>query len=335
MKKRLLTGIRTTGPLHIGHYFGAVQNIIKYQNEHETFVMGADIQALTDNWENPKKVTENVYQVFADLLACGVNPDVSNIFLQSQISEIAELTVLFSNLITVNKLSRNPTIKTEIAQKSSLFGQNGESITFGFLGYPVSQAADILSVMAEIVPVGQDQIPVLEITRDIVSKFNNIYGQTFKMPEIILASGAGSKIIGLDGNSKMSKSLGNCVYLSDSPQTTIDKFKAAKTDSFSEIIFDPESRPEISNLISLYSLVNGIDNSQSENDLKNVKYGAFKEKLGHDFNKYFSDIRLKREILINDKNQITEIIRRGNQKAKFTASEVMEKVKSRLGINYL
>ena len=182
MKKTILTGLRPTGNLHLGHYFGAGQNYVKLQDDYEFFLEIADVQALTDNFNNPDKVRTNVYEITKDLLAIGLDPNKVNFFIQSKIPEIAELTVYYSNLVTVARLQRNPTVKTEISQKKELFGNSGESITYGFLGYPVSQAADITAFKGELVPVGEDQLPLIEQCREIVRKFNSIYGMTLKEP---------------------------------------------------------------------------------------------------------------------------------------------------------
>ena len=174
-KKVILTGDRPTGKLHIGHYFGSIQNRVKLQDEYEQYIMIADVQALTDNFNNPEKVRNSVRELCIDYLSCGIDPEKTTIFIQSTIPEIAELTVFYSNLVTVARLQRNPTVKTEIAQKKELFGNNGESITYGFLGYPVSQAADITAFDATIIPVGEDQLPILEQDREIVKSFNSLY----------------------------------------------------------------------------------------------------------------------------------------------------------------
>ena len=175
MKKTILTGLRPTGNLHLGHYFGAGKTWCEIQDDYDFYLEIADVQALTDNFNNPDKVRTNVYEITKDLIAIGLNPDKVHFFIQSKIPEIAELTVFYSNLVTVSRLQRNPTVKTEISQKKELFGNNGESITYGFLGYPVSQAADITCFSGEVVPVGDDQLPLLEQCREIVRKFNNIY----------------------------------------------------------------------------------------------------------------------------------------------------------------
>ena len=176
--KTILTGIRPTGNLHLGHYFGACKNWLKLQDEYNFYLEIADVQALTDNFNNPEKIRENVFELTCDLLSIGIDPKKVNIFIQSKIPEIAELTIFYSNLVTMARLYRNPTVKNEIAQKKALFGESGESVTYGFVGYPISQAADITIFEGELIPVGEDQLPLIEQCREIVRKFNNIYGET-------------------------------------------------------------------------------------------------------------------------------------------------------------
>ena len=227
-KKRILTGDRPTGRLHIGHYFGSLKKRVEMQNsgEYEPYILIADVQALTDNFNNPEKVRKNVREVAMDYLSVGIDPEKSTIYIQSMIPETAELTVFYSNLVTIARLQRNPTVKTEIAQKRDLFG---ESVTYGFLGYPVSQAADITAFEGELVPVGEDQAPLIEQCKEIVRKFNSIYGEDIlKEPEIVLSEG--KRIKGLDGNEKMGKSLGNAIYLSDSEDEITKKVMSAVTD---------------------------------------------------------------------------------------------------------
>ena len=243
MKKAILTGLRPTGNLHLGHYFGAGQNYIKLQDDYEFFLEIADVQALTDNFNNPDKVRTNVYEITKDLLAIGLDPNKVNFFIQSKIPEIAELTVYYSNLVTVARLQRNPTVKTEISQKKELFGNSGESITYGFLGYPVSQAADITAFKGELVPVGEDQLPLIEQCREIVRKFNSIYGEgVLKEPKAVLSNS--KRIKGLDGNEKMGKSLGNAIYLSDSEEEITRKVMSAVTDP-ARIKKDDPGNPDI------------------------------------------------------------------------------------------
>ena len=223
--KRILTGIRPTGHLHIGHYFGAARSWCELQDKFDTFIEVADVQALTDNFNNPQKVKDNTLQIVMDLLALGIDPNKVTFFLQSMVPEIAELTIFYSNLVTIARLQRNPTVKTEIAQKKELFG---ESVTYGFLGYPVSQAADITAFDATYVPVGEDQLPLIEQCREIVRKFNSIYGDTLREPMAVLSNAP--RIKGLDGNEKMGKSLGNALYLSDDLDIIRQKVMNAKTD---------------------------------------------------------------------------------------------------------
>ncbi len=253
MKKNILTGIRPTGNIHLGHYFGAIKNWINLQDEYNTFIEIADVQALTDNFNNPEKVRKNVTELILDLLACGIDPDKATIFIQSKIPEIAELTVFYSNLVTIARLERNPTIKSEISQKKELFGKNGESITYGFLGYPVSQAADITALKGDLVPVGEDQIPLIEQTREIVRKFNNIYGKTLVEPEYLLSKNC--RIKGLDGNEKMGKSLGNAIYLVDDEETISKKIMGAVTDP-DKLKKDDPANPDKCMVFYYHKLIN-------------------------------------------------------------------------------
>ena len=241
--KTVLTGIRPTGNLHLGHYFGACQNWLKLQEnpEYNFYLEIADIQALTDNFNDPDKVYKNVNEIVVDLLSIGLDPKKVNIFIQSLIPEIAELTVIYSNLVTMARLYRNPTIKTEIAQKKELFGNEGESVTYGFVGYPVSQAADITAFEGDLVPVGEDQLPLIEQCREIVRKFNSIYGDTLIEPDHLLSKTP--RIKGLDGGEKMGKSLGNCIFLSDSEEVVSEKIMGAITDP-DKIHKDDKANPE-------------------------------------------------------------------------------------------
>lgn len=333
MKKVSLTGDRPTGPLHLGHYFGSLLSRKELEKEFDSFVMVADVQGLTDNFNNPQKVRDNVFEVTADNLASGMDPDKTTFFIQSQIPQIAELTVFYSNLVTINTLKRNPTVKSEIAEKESLFGKDGESLTYGFLGYPVSQAADITFCRADIVPVGEDQLPMIEQTREIVEKFHRIYNvEIFPLPQAKLS--LAPRILGLDGSAKMSKTLNNCIFLKDTPEETIAKIKTAKTDSGSTISFDKEARPEISNLILLYSLANGIDIERAVSDLKDISYGAFKEKLANDINTHLSELREKRKDIFSRPEYIKEVLENGRIKATQRAEETMKLVREAMRIDY-
>lgn len=331
-KLTMLTGDRPTGPLHIGHYFGSLINRQKYQNDYTTFIMVADVQALTDNWDNPEKVRQNVFEVAADNMAMGLDFNTT-LFIQSQIPQIAELTVFYSNLVTINRLKRNPTVKAEMEQKKDKFGNDGESLTFGFLGYPVSQAADITVVKANIVPVGVDQLPMIEQTVEIVEKFNRVYNQEiFPHPKSLLSEAP--KILGLDGNAKMSKSLNNAIYLKDDQETTIAKIKTAKTDSLSEIYFDEENRPEVSNLIRIYSLVNNISVNIAVEDLKGLNNSVFKQKLAADMNLYFQDFRSRRQEIVNNPNIVWEKLEQGRLAVLEEAELTMKQLRKAMRIDY-
>ena len=247
MKKRILTGDRPTGKLHIGHYFGSLKKRVEMQNsgDYDMYILIADVQALTDNFNNPEKVRNNVRELAMDYLSCGIDPEKTTIYIQSMIPETAELTVYYSNLVTIARLQRNPTVKTEIAQKKEIFG---ESVTYGFLGYPVSQAADITTFEGELVPAGEDQEPLVEQCREIVRKFNSIYGDVLVEPKIVLSEG--KRIKGLDGNEKMGKSLGNAIYLSDSEEEITKKVMSAITDP-NRIKKDDLGNPDIC-MVSYY-----------------------------------------------------------------------------------
>ena len=235
--KVILTGDRPTGKLHLGHYVGSLKQRIKLQNtdNHKVYIMIADVQALTDNFKNPKKIRESIIEVALDYLSVGLDPNKSTIFIQSQIPELTELTTYYLNLVTVNRLERNPTIKTEIIERGFK-----DSIPTGFLVYPVSQAADITAFNANLVPVGEDQLPLVEQTREIVRSFNNIYGKTLVEPEVLLPKSENERrLIGLDGSAKMSKSLDNCIYLSDSKEEVKNKVMQMYTDKDHIKIEDP------------------------------------------------------------------------------------------------
>ena len=266
MNDIILTGDRPTGKLHIGHYFGSLKNRVKLQNEYETYIEVADIQALTDNFSNPEKVKNNVEQIVMDQLAVGIDPEKSTIFLQSMIPEIAELTVFYSNLVTIARLQRNPTVKTEISQKKELFG---ESVTYGFLGYPISQAADITAFNANIIPVGEDQLPLIEQCREIVRKFNSIYGETLREPQAYI--GENKRIKGLDGNEKMGKSLGNAIYLSDPEEEITNIINQASNESVEDL---NESIEKITLLLNKY-----LKEKISEEEFINIIISIFKDKL--------------------------------------------------------
>ena len=331
-KKTILTGIRPTGNLHLGHYFGTVTNWVKLQNEYETFIEIADVQALTDNFNNPEKVRKNVRELILDLLASGIDREKASIFIQSKIPQIAELTVYYSNLVTIARLERNPTIKTEIAQKKELFGNNGESITYGFLGYPVSQAADITALDGEVIPVGDDQIPLIEQTREIVRKFNSIYGETLKEPEYMLSKT--TRIKGLDGNEKMGKSLGNAIYLVDSEEEITKKVMGALTDT-NKIKKDDKANPDVCMVYYYHKLVNDDVKTVCE-ECKNGLRGCVlcKKELINKLNEYLKEFKTRRKYYEDNPELVEEIIKEGTEKALTKAEETIKKVKENMKINY-
>lgn len=332
-KKRSLTGDRPTGKLHIGHYFGSLQNRVKMQEDDsiERFVMIADVQALTDNFNNPQKVRDNVYQVLLDYLSVGIDPEKTTIFLQSMIPELAELTVYYSNLVTIARLERNPTVKTEIAQKKDVFG---ESVTYGFFGYPVSQAADITAFEGELVPVGEDQLPLIEQCREIVRKFNSIYGETLKEPKAVLSSN--KRIKGLDGNEKMGKSLGNAIYLSDSEEEITKKVMGAVTDP-SRIKKDDLGNPDVCMVAYYHELfTNPEDVKVVCQECREGKRGcvACKKQLATNIIEKLRPIREKRKYYEERPELLDEILVNGTKKAQEIARETMRKVKANMKLNY-
>ncbi len=331
-KKIMLTGDRPTGKLHIGHYFGSLKNRVKMQNEvDECYILVADVQALTDNFNNPEKVRKNVREVVMDYLSVGIDPSKATIYLQSEISEVAELTVFYSNLVTIARLERNPTVKTELAQKREIFG---ESVTYGFLGYPVSQAADITAFDATIVPVGEDQLPLIEQCREIVRKFNSIYGEVLREPQAYLSET--KRIKGLDGNEKMGKSLGNAIYLSDSEEEITRKVMSAVTDP-NRIRKDDKGNPDVCMVAYYHNLFS------SEEECKNIcaecRAGqrgcvACKKQLAKNIIEYLRPMREKRAYYEAHPEEVDKILYEGTQKAKAKAKETMKNVKKAMRLDY-
>lgn len=332
-KKRILTGDRPTGRLHIGHYFGSLKKRVEMQEsgEYDPYILIADVQALTDNFNNPEKVRKNVKEVAMDYLSVGIDPNKTTIYIQSMIPETAELTVYYSNLVTIARLQRNPTVKTEIAQKKELFG---ESVTYGFLGYPVSQAADITTFGGELVPVGEDQLPLIEQCREIVRKFNSIYGDVLIEPEAVLSSG--KRIKGLDGNEKMGKSLGNAIYLSDSEEEITKKVMSAVTDP-NRIRKDDLGNPDKC-MVAYYH-----DLFTNKEDYKTVceecRAGArgcvaCKKQLAANIIETLRPIREKRSYYEAHPEIVDKILIEGTEKAKKVAKETMKKVKEAMKLDY-
>lgn len=332
-KKNILTGDRPTGKLHLGHYFGSLKNRVELQEKYNTYVIIADVQALTDNFNEPEKVRDNVREVAMDNLAVGIDPNKSVIFIQSLIPEIAELTVFYSNLVTISRLYRNPTVKSEINQKKELFGNSGESVTYGFLGYPVSQAADITAFDGAFVPVGEDQLPVLEQTREIVRKFNSMYGPTLVEPKDILSSNA--RIKGLDGNEKMGKSLGNAIYLSDTLEEVSNKIMGAVTDP-NKIKKDDPANPNICMVYYYHKLVsqNNLTTICEECKTGNRGCVACKKELITNMMAFLNPIQEKRRYYEERPELVDQILIEGTNKARIKAKEVMERVRKNMNIDY-
>ena len=332
-KKIVLTGDRPTGRLHIGHYFGSLKTRVELQEsgKYDQYILIADVQALTDNFSNPEKVRKNVREVAMDYLSVGIDPSKTTIYIQSMIPEVAELTVYYSNLVTIARLQRNPTVKTEIAQKRDVFG---ESVTYGFLGYPVSQAADITAFEGELVPVGEDQLPLIEQCREIVRKFNSIYGDVLVEPEAVLSST--KRIKGLDGNDKMGKSLGNAIYLSDSEEEITKKVMGAVTDP-NRIRKDDLGNPDICMVAYYHNLFTPKEElNKICEECRAGKRGcvACKRELAKNIIETLKPIREKREYYEAHPEIVDKILMEGTEKARKKASETMAKVKKAMKLDY-
>ena len=332
-KKRILTGDRPTGRLHIGHYFGSLKTRVEMQNlgEYDPYILIADVQALTDNFNNPEKVRKNVREVMLDYLSVGLDPEKTTIYIQSMIPEVAELTVFYSNLVTIARLERNPTVKTEIAQKRELFG---ESVTYGFLGYPVSQAADITAFEGKLVPVGEDQLPLIEQCREIVRKFNSIYGEVLVEPEAVLSST--KRIKGLDGNEKMGKSLGNAIYLSDTPEEITKKVMSAVTDP-NRIRKDDKGNPDICMVAYYHDLF--TKKEEYKQVCEECRAGtrgcvACKKELAQNIIDFLAPMREKRKYYEKRPELVDKFLISGTEKARKTAKETMKKVKKAMRLDY-
>ena len=344
MGKIILTGDRPTGPLHIGHYIGSLKNRVKLQNEgdyEKMYVMIADSQALTDNFANPKKIQDNLFEVAIDYLSVGIDPEKVNIFIQSEVDELTTLTYYYMNLVTVSRLQRNPTIKTEIKERGF-----ETSVPSGFLNYPVSQAADITAFHANVIPVGNDQMPLLEQTNEIVDTFNRIYGDTLTRCEGYLNENEISqRLPGLDGNAKMSKSLGNGIYLKDDSETVKKKVMSMYTDPDHIKVEDP-GKVE-GNMVFLYLDVFATDeqikkysefNSLSEMKSKYKQGGlgdvAIKKVLFEVLEEILTPIREKRKYYEENIDLVKEILKKGTEAAKADASKTLKEVKKAIGIDY-
>jgi tryptophanyl-tRNA synthetase len=329
-KKRILTGDRPTGRMHLGHYVGSLKNRVKLQDSYDQFVMIADVQALTDNFEDPEKVRESIREVLLDYLSVGIDPKKTTILIQSMIPEIAELTVFYLNLVTLERVLRNPTVKDEIKQKG--FGQQ---IPAGFAMYPVSQAADITVFNASLVPVGEDQLPMIEQTREIVRKFNSLYGEVFVEPEALI--GEVKRLPGIDGATKMGKSLGNAIYLSDTEEELKKKVMSMYTDPNRIHPTDPgkvEGNP-----VFVYHDIFNPDKAEVADLKKRYQEGKVgdievKEKLFIALNAFLTPIREKRKEFEGKDEVLDQILIEGTAKAREVAKETMKKVRSAMKIDY-
>jgi tryptophanyl-tRNA synthetase len=332
---RVLTGDRPTGKLHLGHYLGSIQNRLQLQSKITEeggvfFYMIADVQALTDNAENPEKVRGAILEVALDNLACGMDPLHTTMFIQSQIPEIAELTIYFLNLVTLSRLKQNPTVKTEIAQKGF-----GEAVPAGFLMYPVSQAADILTFRATSIPVGADQIPVLEQTNEIVDDFNRIYGKLFARVTPLLSQS--SRMPGIDGKAKMSKSLGNAIFLSDSPEDIEKKVMLMYTDPEHVRVSEPgkvEGNVVFTYLDAFDPNVNEVSNLKDAYRKGGLGDVVLKKRLIHILNQTLEPIQERRRAFQKNPQAVLDILLAGTLKAKIEAAQTMDLVKTHMKINH-
>ena len=341
----ILTGDRPTGKLHLGHYVGSLKNRVIMQNKGDfdkMYVMIADAQALTDNFNNPDKVRDNIIEVALDYLSCGIDPNKVTIFVQSHVEQLTELMFYYMNLVTLSRLERNPTVKAEIKQK-----EFGASIPVGFLTYPISQAADITLFNANIVPVGEDQLPMLEQTREIVRTFNNYYSEVLIEPKAVIPDNKiCSRLPGLDGKAKMSKSLGNCIYLSDSEKDVKSKVMSMFTDPNHIQITDPGkvegntvftyldafcTDDDFSEFLPDYKNLDELKDHYRRGGLGDVKIKKF---LNNILQKELSPIREKRKHYEQNIPEIFDMLLKGSEDAREVGAETLKKVKAAMGINY-
>ena len=345
MSKVILTGDRPTGRLHVGHYVGSLKRRVELQNSGEydkVFIMIADAQALTDNADNPEKVRQNVIEVALDYMACGLDPAKSTLFIQSQIAELCELSFYYMNLVTVSRLQRNPTVKSEIQMRNF-----ETSIPVGFFTYPISQAADITAFKATTVPVGEDQSPMIEQTREIVHKFNSVYGETLVEPKILLPDNeACLRLPGIDGKAKMSKSLGNCIYLAEDPKDIKKKVMSMFTDPNHIRIEDPGSLEGNTVFTYLDAFCNDQHFEEYLPDYKNLDelkghyqrggLGDVKVKkfLNNVLQEELEPIRKRREELQKDIPYVYEVLKKGSEVARETAAQTLHEVRDAMKINY-
>lgn len=330
-KDIILTGDRPTGPLHLGHYVGSLANRVKLQDSCHQFIIIADTQALTDNFDNPDKVRTNVFQVILDYLAVGIDPQKTTIFIQSMIPALCELTMYYMNLVPFNRVLRNPTVKTEIKDKNM-----EESVPFGFVAYPISQAADITAFKATIVPVGEDQLPMIEQTNEIVRAFNRIY-QTDVLVEAKAVMGAGKRLPGTDGREKMGKSLGNAIYLGDPADVVTKKVMNMYTDPNHLRVQDPGKIE--GNTVFAYLDIFDPNKDEVQALKEHYERGGLgdvvvKRRLNEILQAFLEPIRTKREAFAKDRAAIDQILIDGTQRANEVAQETLDQVKRAMKLDY-
>lgn len=342
-RKTILTGDRPTGKLHLGHYAGSLRNRVELQNsgKYDMYVFIADMQALTDNAKNPQKIRDNIIEVALDYLSVGLDPEKTCIFIQSQIPALSELTMYYMNLVSLARLKRNPTIKSEIKERGF-----GETIPVGFLTYPISQAADITAFDADLVPVGEDQAPILEQDIEIVRTFNSIYGKTLKEPKQLTPENVCKRLPGIDGKNKMSKSLGNCIYLSDTPEEVTKKVMTMYTDPNHIRVEDPgdtENNPvfmyleafstdeHFAKYLPEFKNLEDLKTHYEQGGVGDVKIKKF---LANVLNDVLTPIRERRAIYENNIEAVYKMLEEGSKKARAKSEEVLTRVRKAIGVEY-
>lgn len=342
-RKTILTGDRPTGKLHLGHYAGSLRNRVELQNsgKYDMYVFIADMQALTDNAKNPQKIRDNIIEVALDYLSVGLDPEKTCIFVQSQIPALSELTMYYMNLVSLARLKRNPTIKSEIKERGF-----GETIPVGFLTYPISQAADITAFDADLVPVGEDQAPILEQDIEIVRTFNSIYGKTLKEPKQLTPENVCKRLPGIDGKNKMSKSLGNCIYLSDTPEEVTKKVMTMYTDPNHIRVEDPgdtKNNPvfmyleafstdeHFAKYLPEFKNLEDLKTHYEQGGVGDVKIKKF---LANVLNDVLTPIRGRRAIYENNIEAVYKMLEEGSKKARAKSEEVLTRVRKAIGVEY-
>lgn len=342
-RKTILTGDRPTGKLHLGHYAGSLRNRVELQNsgKYDMYVFIADMQALTDNAKNPQKIRNNIIEVALDYLSVGLDPEKTCIFVQSQIPALSELTMYYMNLVSLARLKRNPTIKSEIKERGF-----GETIPVGFLTYPISQAADITAFDADLVPVGEDQAPILEQDIEIVRTFNSIYGKTLKEPKQLTPENVCKRLPGIDGKNKMSKSLGNCIYLSDTPEEVTKKVMTMYTDPNHIRVEDPgdtKNNPvfmyleafstdeHFAKYLPEFKNLEDLKTHYEQGGVGDVKIKKF---LANVLNDVLTPIRERRAIYENNIEAVYKMLEEGSKKARAKSEEVLTRVRKAIGVEY-